>query len=280
MSRWSLTTTLGNRYTPFVCLLAIFVFPLSSFCSQEAAKRELPVVHIEEPLSKPVVGERLSFHGRWFTLPVGHGSIEVKEIVEIEGRSAFHIEAQGHSNELLSAFYPIHDVIHSYLDTETLQPLRFEKKQQEGHYRSEEVVHFDHLRSVATYHSLLNGSTKEIPLPDQFQDLISAVYWFRTQSLSPNSQIEINLYTDEKIYKTAIEIKNPILLELLKRGTFPCLIAEPKASFKGLLVKRGRIWAYITADARRLPLLVKATTPWGPMTAVLDEESIRAAIKP
>ena len=65
-----------------------------------------------------------------------------------------------------------------------------------------------------------------------------------------------------------------MVLELLKRGTFSCFVVEPKASFKGLLVKRGRIWAYLTTDVRRLPLLVKATMPWGAMSAVLDEESL------
>jgi len=68
-------------------------------------------------------------------------------------------------------------------------------------------------------------------------------------------------------------------LELLKRGTFRCVVVEPKASFKGLLVKRGRLWAYLTADEHRLPLLVRATTPWGPMSAVLDDASIPPTVQ-
>ena len=136
------------------------------------------------------------------------------------------------------------------------------------------MVLFDHAAKLASYHSLLNQSTKQIPLPEEFQDLISALYWFRAQPLHPNQTIRLKLYTDEKIFETTILIKEPILLEVLKRGTFPCLLIEPKAAFKGLFVKRGRLWGYFTADASRLPLLVKATTPWGPMSAVLDESSI------
>jgi len=224
------------------------------------------------------LGERLNFHGRWLAIPIGSGWIEVKEIVELEGRRAYHIEAQGHSNEVLSAFYPVHDVVHSYVDVETLRPLRFEKHQQEGHYRADEVVTFDDTARLATYRSLRNGSVKEIPIPDDFQDLISALYWFRAQPFRHERVLTLNLYTDEKIYQTEIDVKPPMLLELLKRGTFPCLIVEPKTSFKGLLVKRGRLWAYLTADEHRLPLLVRATTPWGPMSAVLDESSLRALL--
>jgi len=222
----------------------------------------------------PTVGERLSFHGWWLSFPVGYGSIEVKEIVTLDGVPAYHIEAQGHTNEVLSTFYPIHDVIHSYLAVDTLKPLRFEKDQREGHYRAKEVVTFDHQRGIASYRSLLNKSVKEIELPDAFQDLISAIYWFRAQPLELDRSFMLNLYTDEKIYNTQIRVLSLMSLELLKRGTFRCVVVEPKASFKGLLVKRGRIWAYLTADKHRLPLLVKATTPWGPMSAVLDEASI------
>jgi hypothetical protein len=199
--------------------------------------------------------------------------------VRIDGREAFHIEAQGHTNEVLSKLYPIHDVIHSYLDAQTLKPLRFEKNQQEGRYRANEVVTFDHQRSIATYRSLLNQSVKEIPLPENFQDLISALYWFRMQAITPGQTLTVNLYTDEKIYQTYISVDQPASLELLKRGTFTCLLVEPKAAFKGLFVKRGRMWAYMSADAYRLPLLVKATTPWGPMSAVIDEESLPELLK-
>lgn len=222
----------------------------------------------------PRVGERLGFRGWWLGLPVGHGWIEVKEIVELEGRRAYHIEAQGHSNQILSAFYPIHDVVHSYLDVETLKPLRFEKQQREGDYRADEVVTFDHAAGIAAYRSLLNQSVKDIPIPPDVQDLISALYWFRAQPLGFGETLTLNLYTDEKIYQTDVSTREPSALEILKRGTFRCFEVEPRATFKGLLVKRARLWAYLTADEHRLPLLVKATTPWGPMTAVLDEASI------
>jgi hypothetical protein len=249
------------------------VFLLALWGAAGAAAGE-PATEELDAADHPQLGERLSFHGRWMGLPVGRGWIEVKGIVEAEGRRAYHIEAQGHTNEVLSAFYPIHDTLHSYLDVETLRPLRFEKDQREGGYRAHEAVIFDHATRTATYRSLLNQSVKEISLPDEFQDLISALYWLRAQPLRLPGTRSVNLYTDEKVYDTELRLSATAPLELLKRGTFRCFIAEPKASFKGVLIKRGRIWAYFTADARRLPLLVKATTPWGQMSAVLDEGSI------
>ncbi len=276
--RWSFPTTPGNKLlVALACLLAGHA-PLAD-AAPETAERRLAAITVAPPRPAPVVGERLSFRGYWMGIPVGRGWIEVTEIVEYEGRRAYHIQAEGRSNDVLSTFYPIQDRVSSYLDVETLQPLRFEKHQREGRYRADEIVTFDPVKGMASYRSLLNGSTKEIPLPPHVQDLVSALYWFRSQPMQPNTTFHLDLYTDERIYQTEIQVKQPKLLELLKRGSFPCLVVEPKASFKGLMVKRGRIWAYLTADERRLPLLVKVTTPWGPMSAVIDEDSLRTALQ-
>lgn len=269
-----------------VCACGLLAFCITAVPAPGWGRAETREPPLPEPLTvappnslRPIVGERLSFQGRWLGIPIGYGWVEVKELVEVEGRQAYHIEAQGHTNEILSTFYPIHDVIHSYLDAESLTPLRFEKRQREGRYRADEVVTFDRAARKATYRSLLNQAVKEVDLPEAFQDLISALYWFRAQPLEPPQTLAVNIYTDEKIYRTKIVVGPVIRLELLKRGTFPCLLVEPKASFKGVLVKRGRVWAHLTTDEHRLPLLVNATTPWGPMSAVLDEASFPPALK-
>lgn len=251
---------------------------LSYAAADEPKAKIVSGITVENALKQPQLGERLGFHGRWFGIPVGYGSMEVKEIVEVNGRKAYHIIAEGHTNEVLSKIYPIHDFVESYLDVETLKPLRFEKHQREGRYKADEVVVFDYAAKKATYESLLNKSVKEIPLPEEFQDIISAMYWFRSQKPEPNQSLSVNIYTDEKIYETVLMVKEPTVLELHKRGTFPCILVEPKAKFKGLLVKRGRIWAYLTADKRRLPLFIKATTPWGAMSAILDLESLKEQV--
>ena len=232
---------------------------------------------MERPLERPVVGERLSFHGRWFGLPVGSGWIEVKALVSINGRFAYHVQAEGHSNELLSTFYPIRDILDSYFDAETFRPLRFEKHQREGQYRADEVVTFDYGRGVAQYQSLLNGSAKEIPIPDDIHDIISVFYWLRSHPIQPRQSVLAHIYSDENVYQAELKPHSPVMLELLRRGSFSCLVFEPVAALKGILVRRGRIWLYVTADARRMPVLTKITTPWGPITGMIDAQSLLAA---
>lgn len=220
------------------------------------------------------VGERLSVQGRWLGIPVGAGWIEVKGFVDIGGRRAYAIEAQGRSNELLSTFYPVHDVLTTYLDVETLQPLRMEKSQHEGRYRADEVVTFDYACLIATYTSRLNHSVKEVPIPADVQDLLGAFYWLRRHAARPRTTLTLNIYSDEKVFRTDFQVLDQTVLELRRRGTFECLLIEPQARFRGVFVRRGRLWVYLSADARRVPLLVTVATPWGPMSGVIDKASL------
>lgn len=293
MKGWSSLTTPGNKRVSimseaespwdqlpraFALLLMCAVwFAGANVLADEGREAigEIPeTFDIPPPRSRLVVGERLSFRGRWFGIPVGHGWIEVREIVEVDGRRAYAVEAQGHSNDVLSAFYPIHDVIRSAIEVNTLRPLRFEKQQQEGHYRAEEIVTFDYPRLMATYRSLLNQSVKEVPIPPDVQDLLSAFYWLRTHPIDLSEPFQLPVYSDEKVYRVIIKPIMTLKLELRRRGTFSCMLLEPVAEFKGVFVRRGRVWLYLSADERRLPLYVKIATPWGPMTGVIDREAL------
>lgn len=244
--------------------------------SDEAQEIEAAVM-LAPPLDRIQVGERLSFHGRWLGIPVGKGWIEVKALTELRGRPVYQIEAEGHSNKFLSTFYPVRDILRSYVDAETLRPLQSEKFQREGHYRAEEIVTFDYERLTATYRSLLNGSVKEVAIPADVHDLLSAFYWLRLQPVNPAHSLFLNIYSDEKIYRTELQPLKTVTLELLWRGTFPCLLIEPLATFKGVLVRRGRVWWYLSADTARIPLFMKIATPWGLITGVIDKESLDAA---
>lgn len=282
MKAWSCPITRGSKLQRSAQLAACLLACLSAAQADEIDESDAADIRIVSSRQQLVVGERLSFTGRWIGLPVGKGWIEVKERLELDGRQVYHVQAEGVSTDLLAKFYPIHDVVHSYLDAETLQPVRFEKHQREGHYRAEEVVTFDYERLVAGYQSLLRpdrpdieDSRKAVPIPADVHDLISAFYWLRRQPLELGRPLWVNIYSDEKVYPTEMLPVKGVRLELRKRGTFEAVLVEPKPKFKGLMVKRGRIWVYMSADAKRLPLYVKVATPWGPMSAVIDRASLK-----
>src|SRR5262249_9878796 len=88
-------------------------------------------------------GEDLFYVVRWGFITGGHSSLAIHGIDTVVGRPAYHIVSEAHSSGLVDTFYSTHDRNESWLDTQSLCTLRYEKHIHEGHYRVEEGVDLD-----------------------------------------------------------------------------------------------------------------------------------------
>lgn len=231
-----------------------------------ASISKIPILPANKSLR---VGERYTYLVRWMGIPIGYASLHIKEIVNLNGREAYHIIAEAESNEFLSKFYRVKDVVRTYIDKNELYTLRFEKYQYEGGYKSEEVIEFDQQNHKATYKSLLNNSTKEFEITEKVQDAASCFYYFRLLDVEVGKSYFLDVNCDEKNWQLEVKVLEARPLELRKIGVINAFVAEPHPKFKGLFVKRGRVWVYLSADENRIPLLFKMQSPWGIVTGVI-----------
>ncbi|MBI1883877.1 MAG: DUF3108 domain-containing protein [Chlamydiae bacterium] len=244
----------------------IFIFFLFSFS-----------LHAQEVSGThgPRVGEKLTYLLRWGVIPVGWATLHVHGIQEYEGHRVYHIVMEAGSNSFLSTFYKVRDYAETYFDVEGLYSWRFCKKQSEGGYHSDEEMVYDQEKHTARYHSFKNGSVKEMEIPPKVQDTLSAIYFFRTFPMKVGESCFMDVNADEKNWKLEVQVedyrKN---WEVHRLGTFNAFYVEPLAQFKGMFEKRGRVWAWVSDDRRRLPLLVKTKVPFGSVTATLVKVEI------
>ncbi|MBI1871462.1 MAG: DUF3108 domain-containing protein [Chlamydiae bacterium] len=218
----------------------------------------------------PLLGEKLTYALRWGVLPIGWATLHVSSIEEYEGHPVYHVVVKGWSNAFLSTFYKVRDYAETYIDVDGLFSWKFYKKQFEGGYQSEEVMEYDQNRHHAVYHSLKNGSMKEMDIPPKVQDTLSAIYLFRTLALKTGESVFMDVNADEKNWHLEIKVLDfKKDWEVRRLGIFDAFYVEPLAEFKGLVEKRGKVWVWISADRRRLPLLVKSKLPFGSVTATL-----------
>jgi len=249
----------------FICLLAFH----SPAIPQNFARTETPSIEIEPPRDTLEVGERFFYTVRWMGIPVGHASLEIEEETEVEGHPVLHIVARATSNKFLSMFYPLEDTVHSYVDRAGRFSWKYEKHQREGRYRADEEMRFYHDEGKARYHSFLNGSTKWVSIPQGIHDPLSAFYAFRQTPVVSGETFHMDVNSDEKNWSVQFVVGETRRLELNRVGTFDCFEVEPITRLKGLLVERGRLWVWFTADARRIPVLFKVETPWGVVTGTI-----------
>ena len=206
-------------------------------------------------------------------IPIGYGSLEVKEKVKVRGRDAFHVIAIARTNEFLSHLYPVYDEIHSWIDCEKFYSLEFRKDLKEGRYRADEKIVYDHEAKKAFYESFRNHSKKEIAIPPGAHDFISAFFWFRLQPLKVGQNLHTLVNSEAENWDLEIRPTKTAIKEFRGGQVMNTVLVEPRTKLKGILYDRGQAWVYFTIDSRRLPVWIALQTPFGPVTGVLRMNS-------
>ena len=223
----------------------------------------------EKPLPWPAVGESLIFDVSWMGIPVGTGTLFVKEKVRLRGHQAYHVIAVAQTNNFLSKIYPVRDEIHSFIDAEKFHSLEFSKKLKEGRYRADERVIYDHAAKKGFYESFHNKSKKEFEIPYGVHDLVSVFYWFRTQQVPVGQSAKAVVNSEEQNWDFEAKVLKRETKELRNYGTVDALLVEPRTRLKGALYKRGRALVYFATDEKRTPVVISLQTPFGAVVGVL-----------
>ncbi len=213
------------------------------------------------------VGERLVFSIDYGVINAGEGVLEVAGMVDMDGQACYRIESTARSNTFFSGFYRVRDKVVSYVDEDELFSRYFMKRLREGTYRKTVEIEFDHERGVARYH---NG--REFEVPAGVHDVLSAFYFVRTLDLEVGKDLFLSAHSSEKSYDMRVIVHRQEAVET-DLGTFDCFVIQPVMVGEGLFKHEGDLMIYITADERRIPVLMSTKLPVGSITANLREYS-------
>jgi hypothetical protein len=251
--------------TPNACLLT-YAEPTQNF--NITAPKVLPP--IQAPLKTLTVGEKLTYDVFWFTFRVGVGTIEVKEIIQIHGRQAYHLVAIAKTTDFLAMIYPVEDEVHSYVDTEGFYSLEFKKKLKEGGYRADEKIVYDYAAKKGHYESFHNKSTKEVDIGDKpLLDILSSFYWFRLQPMEVGKSIHADVNGEEKNWDLELKMLSRQTRKARGKKHYDTVLVEPITRLKGVLRDRGQALVYFSVEADRLPVCISLKTSFGPIIGIL-----------
>lgn len=208
-------------------------------------------------------GELLEFSIDYGIVNAGGATMEVGETRRIAGRPAFDIRTEARSNSVFSRVYKVWDRSQTFVDVETLLPLRYEKHQREGSYKKDILVKFDRARGVATYD---NG--EEVKMPAFAQDELSAFYAMRSFPLEIGREVFIDTHTNKKNYPMKVIVHRREMVTV-PAGTFDCFVIEPVVREGGIFTAKGKLTIWITADERRVPVLMRTKIVVGSISASL-----------
>lgn len=206
------------------------------------------------------VGEIAHYDVLWGIFTVGTASART-DWVNIEGRRFLQLTMEAKSNGIVERLYPVVEFMQTLIDPVTFLPVSFEKQSSEGRHKYWEITTFDHEKKVGRWESLLRLNPETFPIEADTRDLLGLMYWIRKDPVRAGGHREFRVMTDEKLYELIIDSARSDTVSLEKYGKIPCIKMEPKGKFNGLFIRKGRMFVWVSDDARYTLCRVTASVP-------------------
>lgn len=223
-----------------------------------------------EPGAPPFsVGEKLHYRIFWGPLPVGDATLEVRGLTNVDGHECYHFVAAARTVGIGRALFPMNSHTESWTDQKEFFSRRFHQDRREGKHVSRRQTTFDYARSESVTHNLENGREKRTRLDGPVQDIISALYYARTQPLTLHRehQFVVNAGGDHHTVRLRPDQRRQLTIRPV--GTVPALRIEPDPPLTVVAAHNGRMWFWVSDDNRRLPLVLHSTMSIGSAKLVL-----------
>ncbi|MES2522020.1 MAG: DUF3108 domain-containing protein [Gemmatimonadota bacterium] len=206
------------------------------------------------------VGEKLGYEVKFGSLKVGSGSMEVRDVVDVRGRPAWHA-VFAYSGSM--AFVKVNDTHETWFDVETLSSRRFHQNIDNPGYDRQRRFEIFPERGMFKENDKPEEPTVQAPLDDA-----SFLYFVRTLNLEVGKTYEYARYFKAQ--------GNPVRIRVLRRetvkvpaGEFKTVVLQPTFKSKGLFSENGKAEVYITDDDRRLMVQIKSKLSIGSINLYL-----------
>ena len=203
------------------------------------------------------VGEKVSFTVYYAVagIYVNAGTATFTSNLEtMNNRPVYHIIGDGKTNSSYDIFYKVRDRYESYIDTATMQPLKFIRNISEGGYKKYENITFNKTANTAV---TANGLYK---VPACVQDVVSAMYYARNidfSKLQPDDKIPFAMFLDNEVFNMHIRYLGKEVIKT-KYGKFNAIKIKPLL-LKGTIFEGGEnMTVWISDDLNHIPLRVES----------------------
>lgn len=172
----------------------------------------------------------------------------------LNNKPVYHIVGEGRTNSSYDILYKVRDRYETYVDTSTLQALKFIRNVDEGGYKKYQNVTFNKTANTA----VTNDGVFKVPAC--VQDVVSAVFYARNidfSQLQPNDKIAFNMFLDNEVYNMYIRYLGKEKIKT-KYGKFDAIKFKPLL-IKGTIFEGGeQMTVWVTDDQNRIPVRIES----------------------
>lgn len=211
-------------------------------------------------------GERLDYRMYLGIFTVGKGTTSVdSKYYTKSDKQCFKVEAFMETLGIATWVSKVNDYWGSYVDTSELLTHESYRRLSEGHYRLNEVIHYDHdsdkaYVTVADKQTGKFGEPKVYSTPDKARDIIGGFMYLRIIDFSKykvKDTIAVSGFFEDKSYNFKIIYygRETVSTDL---GKIPCHKLIPIMPDNQLFRGENSVTAWISADRNQIPIKVDA----------------------
>jgi hypothetical protein len=199
------------------------------------------------------VGETLTYDVAWSSyVTAGAAVASVKEKRPSINATVYSIVTEGRPTPLVSKLYNLYYKMDTLLDSSTLLPQRASTYSEEGKRHRLRTTEFD------------------VPENKGRQDPLSAIYVLRAKPLKAGERIRMAVTNDDKQYTVSFEVGATERLRTPIGDIDAWKVKTSIVDTKGAIAaNNAAIW--LSTDARRLPVKMRADLPFGTFTLALRD---------
>jgi hypothetical protein len=202
-------------------------------------------------------GEQITFHVYYSVVGTyihAGTAIFTTTLENFGNRPVYHVVGDGKTKSSYDWIYRVRDKYESYIDTATLQPLKFIRNVDEGGYKNYETITFNRTANTAVTN---RGVFK---VPDCVQDVLSAMYYARNIDFSTskvNDKIPFKMFLDNEVFDMYVRYLGKETIKT-QYGKFKAIKFKPLL-LKGTIFEGGeKMVVWVSDDPNRVVLRVES----------------------
>lgn len=210
------------------------------------------------PIVEPYrVGEEITLGISYFAVEAGKFTMQVKPMVQVNGKKSYHFRYLIKSSRLFSMFYRVDDVAETFVDYESLLPYSYEIHVNESKQVRETRTYFDHKKKKAIMWDQKQKKDKPVEkkkiewdLAEYSQNVFSSAYYLRNFTLRVGKKLKVNVGHEGKNIQMTAEVlrKEKVFTDT---GVFNCFVVKPTFDIDGKFKPTGENLLWLTADDRK-----------------------------
>jgi len=211
-------------------------------------------------------GEILDYHATFWGFSVGHGTTRIDtKIYSMNSRPCYKIDVLGSTSGLATWVSKVNDVWGAYVDTAALVTHVSYRKLQEGPFRRDEIVTFDHDLNKAEVKVMnketgLYDNVKYYTVEDNIRDIVAGFLYLRVIDFGKYKKgdtLVISGFLEDTSYRLKIIYGGKEKIST-KVGKIICHRLIPIVPDNKLFEGENSVTAWISADGNKIPVRIKA----------------------